>query len=143
MNIEPPQYSNNNIQSNNISYYNNEITPNTPPPDYSINTTSIVAYPSVLLDLDSEKKKCIFRVLFMCLSLVCVGQRLFVGEEKKTSVALTSRSRFVRIIAKIASQKSHSLYVLTSWWTTKTTLRAKRDNRNTKRTLTHRACASA
>ena len=92
-----------------------------------------------------RKKKCIFRVLFMCLSLFCFGQRLFVGEEKKTSVALTSRSRFVRIIAKIASQKSHySLYVLTSWWTTKTTLRAKRDNRNTKRrTLTHRACASA
>lgn len=70
MNIEPPQYSNNNIQSNNISYYNNEITPNTPPPDYSINTTSVIEYPSVLLDLDSEKKKCILYNLSSTLSSI-------------------------------------------------------------------------
>ena len=69
MNIEPPQYSNN-IDSNNICNYNNETTPNTPPPDYSINTTSIIEYPSIILNLDSEKKKCILYNLSSTLSSI-------------------------------------------------------------------------
>jgi len=65
MSIQPPRYNENDnyqIEINNLEreINNNQavITPLTPPPNYQINTRPITENHNVLLDLDSEKRKC-------------------------------------------------------------------------------------
>lgn len=64
MSTQPPQYNQNDnnyhIEINSLESNNNEVilTPLTPPPNYQINTRPITENINVLLDLDSEKRKC-------------------------------------------------------------------------------------